>query len=180
MTTVWCVVAMLICYLLTVAASEIQMMTLPHTQYVIAEASTPVSGVNSSQVKTVSNNVPFCLQHRRQPSVSQMHRTKTCFYPFDCRHTMWSLRVRPDWRRSRALLRTRHKPTLNIWRSRQPVNQPPLSTSSQRPPTAAARVKFTSRNLEMYSKSSAGPLTHPSCKQQLVCINMHMVTHCWL
>uniref|UniRef100_H3DFU1 PR domain zinc finger protein 10 n=1 Tax=Tetraodon nigroviridis TaxID=99883 RepID=H3DFU1_TETNG len=34
------------------SASEIQMMTLPHTQYVIAEASTPVSGVNSSQVKT--------------------------------------------------------------------------------------------------------------------------------
>ncbi|TNN01130.1 hypothetical protein fugu_010512 [Takifugu bimaculatus] len=32
--------------------SEVQMMTLPHTQYVIAEASTPVSGVNSSQVKT--------------------------------------------------------------------------------------------------------------------------------
>nr|XP_043888254.1 PR domain zinc finger protein 10 isoform X3 [Solea senegalensis] len=33
-------------------ASEIQMMTLPHAQYVIAEASTPVSGVNSNQVKT--------------------------------------------------------------------------------------------------------------------------------
>ncbi|XP_011480583.1 PR domain zinc finger protein 10 isoform X1 [Oryzias latipes] len=32
--------------------SEIQMMTLPHTQYVIAEASTPVSGVGSNQVKT--------------------------------------------------------------------------------------------------------------------------------
>ncbi|XP_076002532.1 PR domain zinc finger protein 10 [Genypterus blacodes] len=32
--------------------SEIQMMALPHTQYVIAEASTPGSGVNSSQVKT--------------------------------------------------------------------------------------------------------------------------------
>ncbi|XP_071352846.1 PR domain zinc finger protein 10 isoform X2 [Trachinotus anak] len=32
--------------------SEIQMMALPHTQYVIAEASTPVSGVNSNQVKT--------------------------------------------------------------------------------------------------------------------------------
>lgn len=45
-------------HLLSVAASEIQMMTLPHTQYVIAEASTPVSGVNSSQVKTVSENVP--------------------------------------------------------------------------------------------------------------------------
>lgn len=38
---------------LTVAASEIQMMALPHTQYVIAETSTPVSGVNSNQVKTV-------------------------------------------------------------------------------------------------------------------------------
>lgn len=33
-------------------SSEIQMMALPHTQYVIAEASTPVSAVNSSQVKT--------------------------------------------------------------------------------------------------------------------------------
>ncbi|XP_055082248.1 PR domain zinc finger protein 10 isoform X2 [Periophthalmus magnuspinnatus] len=33
-------------------SSEIQMMALPHAQYVIAEASTPVSGVNSSQVKT--------------------------------------------------------------------------------------------------------------------------------
>lgn len=32
--------------------SEIQMMALPHTQYVIAETSTPVSGVNSNQVKT--------------------------------------------------------------------------------------------------------------------------------
>lgn len=34
------------------SASEIQMMALPHAQYVIAEASTPVSGVNSNQVKT--------------------------------------------------------------------------------------------------------------------------------
>uniref|UniRef100_A0A3Q3J7W3 PR domain zinc finger protein 10 n=1 Tax=Monopterus albus TaxID=43700 RepID=A0A3Q3J7W3_MONAL len=33
-------------------SSEIQMMTLPHTQYVITESSTPVSGVNSNQVKT--------------------------------------------------------------------------------------------------------------------------------
>ncbi|KAJ8402154.1 hypothetical protein AAFF_G00370190 [Aldrovandia affinis] len=32
--------------------SEIQMMTLPHTQYVIAEAGTPVTTVNSGQVKT--------------------------------------------------------------------------------------------------------------------------------
>ncbi|KAG5269059.1 hypothetical protein AALO_G00197830 [Alosa alosa] len=32
--------------------SEIQMMALPHAQYVIAEASTPGSGGNSSQVKT--------------------------------------------------------------------------------------------------------------------------------
>ncbi|KAJ4935413.1 hypothetical protein JOQ06_016946 [Pogonophryne albipinna] len=33
-------------------SSEIQMMALPHAQYVIAEASTPVSGGNSNQVKT--------------------------------------------------------------------------------------------------------------------------------
>uniref|UniRef100_A0A3Q2XZS3 PR domain zinc finger protein 10 n=1 Tax=Hippocampus comes TaxID=109280 RepID=A0A3Q2XZS3_HIPCM len=33
-------------------ASEIQMMTLPHAQYVIAEATTPVTGANSNQVKT--------------------------------------------------------------------------------------------------------------------------------
>lgn len=33
-------------------SSEIQMMALPHAQYVIAEASTPVSGANSNQVKT--------------------------------------------------------------------------------------------------------------------------------
>nr|XP_040038857.1 PR domain zinc finger protein 10 isoform X2 [Gasterosteus aculeatus aculeatus] len=33
-------------------SSEIQMMALPHTQYVIAEATAPVSGVNSNQVKT--------------------------------------------------------------------------------------------------------------------------------
>lgn len=33
-------------------SSEIQMMALPHAQYVIAEASTPTSGVNSNQVKT--------------------------------------------------------------------------------------------------------------------------------
>uniref|UniRef100_A0A3B3UQD1 PR domain zinc finger protein 10 n=1 Tax=Poecilia latipinna TaxID=48699 RepID=A0A3B3UQD1_9TELE len=32
--------------------SEIQMMALPHAQYVIAEPGTPASGVNSSQVKT--------------------------------------------------------------------------------------------------------------------------------
>nr|XP_057936646.1 PR domain zinc finger protein 10 [Doryrhamphus excisus]XP_057936647.1 PR domain zinc finger protein 10 [Doryrhamphus excisus]XP_057936648.1 PR domain zinc finger protein 10 [Doryrhamphus excisus]XP_057936649.1 PR domain zinc finger protein 10 [Doryrhamphus excisus]XP_057936650.1 PR domain zinc finger protein 10 [Doryrhamphus excisus]XP_057936652.1 PR domain zinc finger protein 10 [Doryrhamphus excisus] len=32
--------------------SEIQMMALPHAQYVIAEAATPVSGANSNQVKT--------------------------------------------------------------------------------------------------------------------------------
>ncbi|XP_030620653.1 PR domain zinc finger protein 10 isoform X1 [Chanos chanos] len=32
--------------------SEIQMMALPHAQYVIAETSTPVTAVNSSQVKT--------------------------------------------------------------------------------------------------------------------------------
>lgn len=32
--------------------SEIQMMTLPHTQYVIAEASTPVTAATNSQVKT--------------------------------------------------------------------------------------------------------------------------------
>lgn len=32
------------------------MMALPHTQYVIAETSTPVSGVNSNQVKTVSKH----------------------------------------------------------------------------------------------------------------------------
>uniref|UniRef100_A0A673BB48 PR domain zinc finger protein 10 n=1 Tax=Sphaeramia orbicularis TaxID=375764 RepID=A0A673BB48_9TELE len=37
-------------------SSEIQMMALPHAQYVIAEASTPVSGVNSNQVKTVRQN----------------------------------------------------------------------------------------------------------------------------
>lgn len=40
---------------LTLAASEIQMMALPHAQYVIAESSTPVSGGNSNQVKTVSD-----------------------------------------------------------------------------------------------------------------------------
>ncbi|XP_068601428.1 PR domain zinc finger protein 10 [Brachionichthys hirsutus] len=33
-------------------SSEIQMMALPHAQYVIAEASTPATGGNSSQVKT--------------------------------------------------------------------------------------------------------------------------------
>ncbi|XP_014841111.1 PREDICTED: PR domain zinc finger protein 10 isoform X2 [Poecilia mexicana] len=33
-------------------SSEIQMMALPHAQYVIAEPGTPASGVNSSQVKT--------------------------------------------------------------------------------------------------------------------------------
>uniref|UniRef100_A0A8C9YPC0 PR domain zinc finger protein 10 n=1 Tax=Sander lucioperca TaxID=283035 RepID=A0A8C9YPC0_SANLU len=41
-------------------SSEIQMMALPHAQYVIAEASTPVSGVNSNQVKTVSER---CVIH---------------------------------------------------------------------------------------------------------------------
>lgn len=69
--TARCIVAMLICHLLTLAASEIQMMTLPHTQYVIAEASTPVSGVNSSQVKTVSKSVPLLL--------SSTQKSKQCF-----------------------------------------------------------------------------------------------------
>ncbi|KAM8853622.1 PR domain zinc finger protein 10 isoform 2-T4 [Synchiropus picturatus] len=36
-------------------SSEIQMMALPHTQYVIAEARTPVSGVNSSPAKTATH-----------------------------------------------------------------------------------------------------------------------------
>lgn len=44
------------CFLIA-AASEIQMMALPHAQYVIAEASTPVSGVNSNQVKTVRKQI---------------------------------------------------------------------------------------------------------------------------
>uniref|UniRef100_W5LYA7 PR domain zinc finger protein 10 n=1 Tax=Lepisosteus oculatus TaxID=7918 RepID=W5LYA7_LEPOC len=35
-------------------SSEIQMMTLPHAQYVIAETGAPVSAVNSGQVKTMS------------------------------------------------------------------------------------------------------------------------------
>lgn len=39
------------------------MMALPHAQYVIAEASTPVSGVNSNQVKTVSNIVVLIHVH---------------------------------------------------------------------------------------------------------------------
>lgn len=59
--TVGCVGSVLICSL-TVAASEVQMMTLPHTQYVIAETNTPVSGVNSSQVKTVSKNERLCFK----------------------------------------------------------------------------------------------------------------------
>lgn len=46
----------LICTLCAAAASEIQMMALPHAQYVIAEASTPASGVNSNQVKTVGED----------------------------------------------------------------------------------------------------------------------------
>uniref|UniRef100_A0A8C1E9H1 PR domain zinc finger protein 10 n=2 Tax=Cyprinus carpio TaxID=7962 RepID=A0A8C1E9H1_CYPCA len=42
--------------------SEIQMMALPHTQYVIAEASTPVTAaVNSSQVKTVSGRTHYVI-----------------------------------------------------------------------------------------------------------------------
>uniref|UniRef100_A0A673B8R7 PR domain zinc finger protein 10 n=1 Tax=Sphaeramia orbicularis TaxID=375764 RepID=A0A673B8R7_9TELE len=47
-------------------SSEIQMMALPHAQYVIAEASTPVSGVNSNQVKTVSKqtNMSFSWVNR--------------------------------------------------------------------------------------------------------------------
>lgn len=59
--TAGCVGAVLICSLHTVAASEVQMMTLPHTQYVITEANTPVSGVNSSQVKTVRKNGRLCF-----------------------------------------------------------------------------------------------------------------------
>lgn len=53
-----------------VAASEIQMMALPHTQYVIAEATTPVSGVNSNQVKTVSTD----WQLRRENQNNQIFK----------------------------------------------------------------------------------------------------------
>ena len=41
-------------------ASEIQMMALPHTQYVIAEASAPGTGANTGQVKTVSERWAMC------------------------------------------------------------------------------------------------------------------------
>uniref|UniRef100_A0A665VYK5 PR domain zinc finger protein 10 n=1 Tax=Echeneis naucrates TaxID=173247 RepID=A0A665VYK5_ECHNA len=54
-------------------SSEIQMMALPHAQYVIAEASTPVSGVNSNQVKTVSK---YC-EIQRRPLRLQLN-------PFQC------------------------------------------------------------------------------------------------
>uniref|UniRef100_A0AAR2LSQ1 PR domain zinc finger protein 10 n=1 Tax=Pygocentrus nattereri TaxID=42514 RepID=A0AAR2LSQ1_PYGNA len=62
--------------------SEIQMMTLPHTQYVLAEASTPVTAaVNSNQVKTVQTHYVISegqaeldsKQVNAPPTTSQVH-----------------------------------------------------------------------------------------------------------
>uniref|UniRef100_A0A665VZL8 PR domain zinc finger protein 10 n=1 Tax=Echeneis naucrates TaxID=173247 RepID=A0A665VZL8_ECHNA len=58
-------------------SSEIQMMALPHAQYVIAEASTPVSGVNSNQVKTVSK---YC-EIQRRPLRLQLKQFMFCVNP---------------------------------------------------------------------------------------------------
>uniref|UniRef100_A0AAR2KL15 PR domain zinc finger protein 10 n=1 Tax=Pygocentrus nattereri TaxID=42514 RepID=A0AAR2KL15_PYGNA len=63
-------------------SSEIQMMTLPHTQYVLAEASTPVTAaVNSNQVKTVQTHYVISegqaeldsKQVNAPPTTSQVH-----------------------------------------------------------------------------------------------------------
>uniref|UniRef100_A0A673BAE1 PR domain zinc finger protein 10 n=1 Tax=Sphaeramia orbicularis TaxID=375764 RepID=A0A673BAE1_9TELE len=58
-------------------SSEIQMMALPHAQYVIAEASTPVSGVNSNQVKTVSKqtNMSFSWVNKGlEPPTAELNK----------------------------------------------------------------------------------------------------------
>lgn len=52
------------------------MMALPHAQYVIAEASTPVSGVNSNQVKTthyVISEGQSELETKQTQNTSQTH-----------------------------------------------------------------------------------------------------------
>ena len=51
------------------AASEIQMMALPHAQYVIAEASTAGATGNSSQVKTVSQSMFGRAQIHAKPLI---------------------------------------------------------------------------------------------------------------
>ncbi|XP_046892312.1 PR domain zinc finger protein 10 isoform X2 [Hypomesus transpacificus] len=53
--------------------SEIQMMALPHTQYVIAEASTPVTGVNSGQTHYVISDGQAELESKQTQSSTQVH-----------------------------------------------------------------------------------------------------------
>lgn len=104
------------------------------------------------------------------------------FSSLSCRHTTLSLRVRLSWRPNRLFLRTQPRHTLNIWSSSRPISKPPRSTSSPRPPMAAAPVKFTSQNLKLYSdelsKPSTDPWTDPACRpQQLVRTLMNKHSH---
>ncbi|MGH0132703.1 UNVERIFIED_CONTAM: hypothetical protein FKN15_027803 [Acipenser sinensis] len=57
-------------------SSEIQMMAIPHTQYVIAEAGAPVSALNSGQVKAVAQNI------KKEVCVNKMlsHKSIVRFY----------------------------------------------------------------------------------------------------
>ncbi|KAG7255844.1 LOW QUALITY PROTEIN: hypothetical protein CRUP_035731 [Coryphaenoides rupestris] len=55
--------------------SEIQMMALPHTQYVIAEASAPTSAANGSQVKTTHYVISDGQSELEPKQVSQVSQT---------------------------------------------------------------------------------------------------------
>lgn len=117
------------------------MMALPHTQYVIAEASTPVTAaVNSSQIKTVSGRTIW-LPHKFQCFC--LHVVMQLFwFLVHCRHIMWSPKDRRSWMVSRWTSRPpQRRFTPTQWSSR-----PPHSTSSPPPPTGQGPVKFTSPN----------------------------------
>uniref|UniRef100_A0A667X8W4 PR domain zinc finger protein 10 n=1 Tax=Myripristis murdjan TaxID=586833 RepID=A0A667X8W4_9TELE len=77
--------------------SEIQMMALPHTQYVIAEASTPVSGVNSSQVKTVLSYAFYIWLKSEPAGRSVTGFPSTCFYS----HFQKLLKKKHGWKRQK-------------------------------------------------------------------------------
>jgi len=96
------------------------------------------------------------------------------FSSLSCRPTTLFPRVRLSWRLNRLLLRVQPRAKWNIWSSNRPISKPPLSTSSPQPPMAAARVKSTSQNPELYQPQSDLACT----PQQLLCslTNTHMDT----
>lgn len=96
-----------------------------------------------------------------------------------CRRTTWSLTVRPSWRpNSRCRPRMRSSHPVNSWSSKLPASQPPRSTSSRPPPTAAAPARCTSanRNVRPVAGWSAASLPQTS-GQDSACGPQKLFTH---